>query len=144
MCFLVTFCTTQKVTSRFPCRELRGFPNLESAHPNNTLPRTKLNPFETFRFAESLSLPGRHTSCAFFAASRPLFRRPCRLFVLPVATDRRFAALLFPTFCIVQKVEQKNYSALRRYPCRDGTLRVLFEYFLHTAKSIYRKIPQIR
>ncbi len=42
--FYVTFCTTQKVTSRFPCRELRGFPNLESAHPNNTLPRTKLNP----------------------------------------------------------------------------------------------------
>ena len=43
-CFLVTFCTTQKVTIRFPCRELRGFPNLESAHPNNTLPRTKINP----------------------------------------------------------------------------------------------------
>ena len=70
----------------FPCRELRGFPNLEAAHPNNTLPRTKLNPFETFRFAESLSLSGRHTPCAFFAAPRPLFRRPCRLFGLPAAT----------------------------------------------------------
>ena len=93
--FYVTFCTTQKVTTRSLCREhrgfanlesaypnnnsaltklkpfpkeIRGFPNLESAHQNNNFPRTKLKPFETFRFAESLSLPGRHTPCAFFAA----------------------------------------------------------------------------
>ena len=54
MCFLVTFCTTQKVTIRSLCREHRGSANLESAHPNNTLPRTKLNPFETFRGSANL------------------------------------------------------------------------------------------
>ena len=74
-CFLVTFCTMQKVTSRSLCREHRGSANLESAHPNNTLPRTKLNPFETFRFAESLSLPGRHTPCAFSPPLAALFGR---------------------------------------------------------------------
>ena len=46
-------------------REIRGFANLESAHKGNNFAQTKLKPFETFRFAESLSLPGRHTPCAF-------------------------------------------------------------------------------
>ena len=45
-CFLVTFCTTQKVTIRSLCREHRGSVNLESAHPNNTFPLTKLKPFQ--------------------------------------------------------------------------------------------------
>ena len=45
VCFLVTFCTTQKVTIRSLCREFWGFPNLESAHPNNNFPLTKLKPF---------------------------------------------------------------------------------------------------
>ena len=65
VCFLVTFCTMQKVTIRSLCREHRGSANLESVHPNNNFSLTKLKPFETFRFAESLSLPGRHTPCAF-------------------------------------------------------------------------------
>ena len=56
----------QKVTSRSLCREPRGFANLEAARPNNDHALTKLNPFETFRFAESLSLPEQHTPCAFF------------------------------------------------------------------------------
>ena len=43
-CFLVTFCTMQKVTIRSLCREHRGFPNLESVHPNNNFPLTKLKP----------------------------------------------------------------------------------------------------
>ena len=46
MCFLVTFCTTQKVTIRTPLRrEFRGFANLESAHQNSKFVQTKLNPF---------------------------------------------------------------------------------------------------
>ena len=45
-CFLVTFCTTQKVTIRSLCREHRGSVNLESAHSNNTFPLTKLKPFQ--------------------------------------------------------------------------------------------------
>ena len=52
----------------FPRRELRGSANLESAHPNNNFPLTKLNPFATLR------------------------------------------RLLFPTFCKVQKVGQKNFQ----------------------------------
>ena len=90
--------------------------------------KSRAKNFGTF-LSESLPHSVQHAPRAFSAALGGIFRRL-----------RRF----FPTFCIVQKVEQKNYSALRRYPCRDGTLRVLFEYFLHTAKSTYRKIPQIR
>ena len=44
VCFLVTFCTMQKVTIRSLCRELRGFPNLDSAHPNIKYTLTKLKP----------------------------------------------------------------------------------------------------
>ena len=44
VCFLVTFCTMQKVTIRSLCREHRGSPNLESVHPNNNFSLTKLKP----------------------------------------------------------------------------------------------------
>ena len=71
-CFLVTFCTMQKVTTRTPSQEaprfckprisapqpqlrtatiktflrkLRGFANLDAAHTNNNLAQNKLNPF---------------------------------------------------------------------------------------------------
>ena len=43
-CFLVTFCTMQKVTIRLLRREIRGSANLESAHPNKNFPLTKLKP----------------------------------------------------------------------------------------------------
>ena len=35
-CFLVTFCTTQKVTTRSLCKEHRGCANLDSAHKDNS------------------------------------------------------------------------------------------------------------
>ena len=44
-CFLVTFCTTQKVTSRSLCREHRGFPNLDSARRSCGFAQTKLKPY---------------------------------------------------------------------------------------------------
>ena len=66
-CFLVTFCTTQKVTIRSLYREHRGSANLDSARRNGGFPLTKLNPFGTF-LSESLPHSGQHTSCAFFAA----------------------------------------------------------------------------
>ena len=37
VCFLVTFCTMQKVTIRSLCREHRGFANLDSAHRSRGL-----------------------------------------------------------------------------------------------------------
>ena len=98
--FYVTFCTTQKVTSRFPCRELRGFPNLEAAHPNNTLPRTKLNPFKGS--SEVLQTSNPHTQNNDFAQTQ---LNPWPLRGLSAALRR----LLFPTFCTVQKVGQKTF-----------------------------------
>ena len=77
------FLHNAKSDNPFPCRELRGSTNLESAHPNNNFPLTKLNPFETFRFAESLSLPEQHTPCAFFRLTA----------VFPIGNFRGFANL---------------------------------------------------
>ena len=48
MCFLVTFCTMQKVTTRSLCREHRGFPNLESAHSKQQIRTNKIRPFWNF------------------------------------------------------------------------------------------------
>ena len=46
-----------KSNNPFPFREVRGFANLNSAHPNNTFPLTKLNPFAASRL---LRRPRRH------------------------------------------------------------------------------------
>ena len=76
------FLHNAKSDNPFPCRELRGSANLESAHPNNNHALTKLNPFAALR------------------------------------------RLHFPTFCKVQKVGQKNFSAcggvmlLTQHSCR--------------------------
>ena len=43
VCFLVTFCTMQKVTIRSLCREHRGSANLESARRKGGFALTKLN-----------------------------------------------------------------------------------------------------
>ena len=55
--FLRYFLHAAKSTNPFPCRELRGSANLESAHPNNNFPLTKLNPFAASRL---LRRPRRH------------------------------------------------------------------------------------
>ena len=47
-----------------PFREVRGFANLESAHPNNNFPLTKLNPFETFRGFPNLDSARRNDGFA--------------------------------------------------------------------------------
>ena len=44
-CFLVTFCTMQKVTTRSLCREHRGSANLESAHCSDIFAPQQLKPF---------------------------------------------------------------------------------------------------
>ena len=90
-CFLVTFCTTQKVTIRSLCWEFRGFANLESAHPNNTFPLTKLNPFKaSFEVLQtSKQRTQTTTSCNLIKSCRKLF----------------------PTFCKAQKVDQKSLPA---------------------------------
>ena len=56
-CFLVTFCTTQKVTIRSLCREYRGSANLESAHRSDISAPQQLKPFikEDSRFSKPRS-----------------------------------------------------------------------------------------
>ena len=76
---------------------IRGFANLKSAHPNNYLAQTKLNPFETFR--GSANLDSARRSCGFaltklnpFAASRQC---PCRDSTLRVLFSPPLAASFF-------------------------------------------------
>ena len=95
MCFLVTFCTMQKVTTRSLCREHRGFANLESAHPNNNFTLTKLKPSQK-ELRGSSNLKSAHQKYTFaqaqlnpFAAPRP-FRRPWRHYFL-LLTQQIFA-----------------------------------------------------
>ena len=45
VCFLVTFCTTQKVTTRSLSGKFRGLANLESAHRSDSLAPQRLKPF---------------------------------------------------------------------------------------------------
>ena len=45
VCFLVTFCTMQKVTTRSLCREHRGFANLNSARRSRSFVPQQLKPF---------------------------------------------------------------------------------------------------
>ena len=92
VCFLVTFCTTQKVTTRSPSqgvsrfckpqistpqpqlctatiktflREFRGFSNLESAHINSQFAQAQLNPFETFLSESFVPVGTAHSVCFF-------------------------------------------------------------------------------
>ena len=51
--FAVLFARRKKYQSVLPYREFRGSANLESAHPNNNFPLTKLNPFAASRFLSS-------------------------------------------------------------------------------------------
>ncbi len=103
--FLRYFLHAAKSTNPFPFREVRGFLNLESAHPNNTFPLTKLNPFAASRL---LRRPRRH----FLLLSQQIFALRaiiggCAAFLCclrqPAAASRR----LSPTCCKVQKVGQK-------------------------------------
>ena len=113
-CFLVTFCTTQKVTSRIPCRENRGSANLEST-PKQLSRTNKIKSFWNFsRFCE------------------PRFNSPqCRLPTNKIKSfpKGRFEVLQTSnqrTKLQLRTNQMKSFSALRRCPCRDGTLRVLF------------------
>ena len=91
-CFLVTFCTTQKVTSRFPYGKVSRF-----CEPRFSSPQWRLrtNKIKTFPKGES-------------RFSKPRFSPHKQQ--LPTNKIKSFAASrqLFPTFCRVQKVGQKT------------------------------------
>ena len=89
-----------------PFREVRGFANLESAHPNNNFPLIKLNPLPL---------------CGLSSALGDLFLLlPQQIFALRAIIGGLAA---FVTF--LWKV----------CPCRDGTLRVLLSAFLSKEKQ---------
>ena len=75
-----------KSNNPFPFREVRGFANLEAAHPNNNFPLTKLNPFETFRGFPNLDSARRNGGFA-----------QTKLNPSPLCGDHG------PTFCKAQK-----------------------------------------
>ena len=101
-----TFCTSERVFAVLFARrkkyqsvsltgKLRGFSNLESAHPNINFARTKLKPSQK-EIRGSANLESAHQNYNFvqahlnpFAASRP-FRRPWRHYFL-LLTQQIFA-----------------------------------------------------
>ena len=119
---LVLFVQAKRIKP-FPCRELRGFPNLEAAHPNNTLPRTKLKPFAALGGILPAAMPPFLLLTQHFLPLRGLFFGGHAAFLCclrqPTAALRR----LFPTFGKVQKVGQKTLkiSCRKFYPA--GTAR---------------------
>ena len=97
-CFLVTFCTTQKVTTRSLCREHRGFPNLESAHSKQQIRTNKIRPFWNFsRFCKPRFSSPRWrlptNKIKSFAASRQC---PCRDSTLPRAFSAALGGIFRP------------------------------------------------
>ena len=117
VCFLVTFCTTQKVTTRSPSQEvsrfckpqisapqwqlraatiktflrkLRGSANLESAHQNSKFAQTKLNPFPLRGCFFRFALLSPPAAAVFF----PPYGGPMLLpqhFLPPAAAHKRTA-----------------------------------------------------
>ena len=143
MCFLVTFCTMQKVTTHSLCREHRGSANLDSARRNGGFARTKLKPSQrelrgsanleaahkSNNFAQTqlnplpLRLPP-HGRLAHVRSQFSLFRRSPTHKNLPPATYCT-SEQLFPTFCKVQKVGQKTLQlSFGKFALPGRTLRV--------------------
>ena len=92
-CFLVTFCTMQKVTIRSLCREHRGSANLEAAHQNSKFAQTNLNPFEPF-LAESFAPSGAaRSACKNSLSGTSRFRKPRSFSPPKAASHSRFAAI---------------------------------------------------
>ena len=136
------FLHNAKSDNSFPCREFRGFANLESAHPNINFPQTKLNPFWNFPFGKFAPFGTAHFVC-FFRRSAAAFPAAMPPFWLACGNRPPPCGGLFPTFCKVQKVGQKNFETFLSESCpfRGSTLRVLFRrpqrlLFLHVVRRI--------
>ena len=125
MCFLVTFCTMQKVTTRSLCREHRGFPNLDSARRNGGFARTQLNPFAALRrllfptFCKAQKV-GQKIFETFLSEILPcrdgtlrvLFRRLCLLETWSPCS-RPFAILPVSAVSDAQKLATGNFLCVR-------------------------------
>ena len=83
-----SFRTSEKNKSVLPCREIRGFPNLESAPPNNDHALTKLKPFSALVSPHMVALLTSVRNSPCFGGLRrtktchwQLFARPSRKFI---------------------------------------------------------------
>ena len=117
MCFLVTFCTTQKVTIRFPFGKFEVLQTSNQRTQNNNFPLTRLNPFGTF-LSESLPHSGQHAPRAFSPPLRLLetwspCSRPFAILPVSAVSDAQklatgnflhVRACFLVTFCTTQKV----------------------------------------
>ena len=103
-------------------RESRGSqPSISLKHGRLAHVRSQFSLFRRSPTHKNLPL-------ATFCTSERHSRRQSRLFVLPAATGRRPRR----HFLLLTQ----HFSALRRCPCRDGTLRVLFLFFLQKQKEL--------
>ena len=120
------FLHAAKSDNPFLCRKLRGSANLDSARRNGGFALTKLKPFAALGGILPAAIPPFLLLTQHFLPLRGLFFGGHAAFLCclrqPTAALRR----LFPTFCKVQKVEQKNFENFLSeiLPCRDSTLRV--------------------
>ena len=120
---MVTFCTTQKVTTRTPLPGVSRFFKPRISPPKQQLPTNKIKTFPkgASRFFEpQISTPKIH-----FCTS------PIKSFCRSAAFPPPLAALFFvadaTNLCASRYYRRlrRFFSALRRCPCRDSTLRVL-------------------
>ena len=172
-CFLVTFCTTQKVTSRFPYGKVSRF-----CEPRFSSPQWRLrtNKIKTFPKGES-----RFSKPRFSPPKQQLstnkIKSFCRSAAFAPPCGGLFLLFVKHNFCKAQKVGKKlcnfpvslkhgrlahvrsQFSLFRRspthknlplatfctseqkvYPCRDGTLRVLFR---RPSAALYRNTDPV-
>ena len=115
--FAVLFARRKKYQKTFPCRELRGFPNLDSARRNDGFARTKLKPFETFRGSANLDSVRRNGGFAL-TQFNPL---PLCLLETWSPCSRPFAILPVSAVSDAQKLATGNFLHVRA---------ATFSYFL--------------
>ncbi len=101
-CFLVTFCTTQKVTSRSPSQEASRFSKPRFSSPKQRFRTNKIKTFHQGRFEvfqtsnQRTQTQTSHTPLKSFAAPQLL---------------RRLAATSFSTFCVTKSRAKKPGGA---------------------------------
>ena len=130
MCFLVTFCTTQKVTTRIPLQGASRFCKPQTSTPQRQLRTATIKTFLR-KLRGSANLDSAHRSDIFAPQQLKPFKEASRFSKPRISThkDNNFA-----------QTNLNLFSALRRYPCRDGTLRVLFHTFC-TPQKVKKHVP---
>ena len=140
-CFCGTFCTPQKVPTRTPLQGDSRFSRPRISPPKQQLPTNKIKTFPkgASRFFEpQISTPKIH-----FCTS------PIKSFCRSAAFPPPLAALFFvadaTNLCASRYYRRlrRFFSALRRCPCRDSTLRVLVGSLYGMPTAVKKEPPGI-